>query len=109
MLASSASGTNTLPSSASSSTLPPVVVDGSGNILVPFAGQIHVTGMTAHQVADAILARLKQKSQSPQVLVRIASDIANSVMVYGGVRMPSRIPLTPNREHILDVIALAGE
>ncbi|EGG77816.1 Capsule polysaccharide export protein BexD [Gluconacetobacter sp. SXCC-1] len=108
MLASSASGTNTLPSSASSSTLPPVVVDGSGNILVPFAGQIHVTGMTAHQVADAILARLKQKSQSPQVLVRIASDIANSVMVYGGVRMPSRIPLTPNREHILDVIALAG-
>ncbi|ARW17171.1 polysaccharide biosynthesis/export family protein [Komagataeibacter europaeus] len=90
------------------SNLPPLSVDGSGNIEIPFGGQMHVTGMTTSQLADAITARLKQKSQSPQVLVRILSDITNSVIVYGGVRRPSRIPLTPNREHILDVIALAG-
>ncbi|BAK84252.1 capsule polysaccharide export protein [Komagataeibacter medellinensis NBRC 3288] len=108
MAASSSSGTGTLPATSSSSTLPPVVVDGEGNILVPFSGEIHVAGMTTNQVADAILTRLKQKSQSPQVVVRIVADIANSVMVYGEVRMPSRIPLTPNRERILDVIALAG-
>ncbi|WP_235450424.1 polysaccharide biosynthesis/export family protein [Komagataeibacter europaeus] len=108
MTASSASGTNTQPSPSTAASLPLLSVDGSGDVDVPFAGLIHVTGMTTDQLAETIQARLKKKSQSPQVLVRIASDIANSVMVYGGVQRPSRIPLTPNRERILDVIALAG-
>ena len=90
------------------SNLPPLNVDGNGNIEVPFGGQLYVSGMTTNQLAEAITLRLKWKSQSPQVLVRILSDITNSVIVYGGVREPNRIPLTPNREHILDVIALAG-
>ena len=90
------------------SNLPPLNVDGNGNIEVPFCGQLYVSGMTTNQLAEAITSRLKRKSQSPQVLVRILSDITNSVIVYGGVREPNRIPLTPNREHILDVIALAG-
>ncbi|WP_395369687.1 polysaccharide biosynthesis/export family protein [Komagataeibacter diospyri] len=93
---------------STASSLPPLSVDGNGDIEIPFGGQIHVTGMTTSQLADTITARLKQKSQSPQVVVRILSDITNSVIVYGGVRRPSRIPLTPNQEHILDVIALAG-
>ncbi|WP_202898823.1 polysaccharide biosynthesis/export family protein [Komagataeibacter europaeus] len=105
---SSASGTNTLPSPSTASNLPPLPIDGNGDLDVPFAGLIHVTGMTTDQVAETIQGRLKTKSQSPQVLVRISSDIANSVMVYGGVQRPSRISLTPNRERILDVIALAG-
>ncbi|WP_227001015.1 polysaccharide biosynthesis/export family protein [Komagataeibacter diospyri] len=103
-----AGGASTIPSTSSGSNLPPLSVDASGNIRVPFVGEIHVAGMTTIQVAEAIRTRLKQKSLSPQVLVRIMADIANSVMVYGGVRRPSRVPLTPNREHILDVIALAG-
>ncbi|MBE7730081.1 polysaccharide export protein [Komagataeibacter sp. FXV3] len=102
------SGGTTIPSVSTASNLPPLNVDGAGNIRVPFVGQIHVAGLTTTQVAQTIQARLRQKSQSPQVVVRIVSDIANSVMVYGSVRRPSRIPLTPNRERILDVIALAG-
>ncbi|GAN97288.1 capsule polysaccharide export protein [Komagataeibacter europaeus NBRC 3261] len=108
MAASSASGTNTLPSTSTASNLPLLSVDGNGDLDIPFAGVIHVTGMTTDQVAETIQGRLKRQSQSPQVLVRIASDITNSVMVYGGVQQPSRVPLTPNRERILDVIALAG-
>lgn len=106
--ASAASGTNTMPATSTASNLPPLSVDGSGNINVPFAGQLHVSGMTTIEIAQAIQSRLKQKSQAPQVLVRIYSDIANSVMVYGNVRRPSRVPLTPNQERVLDVIALAG-
>lgn len=104
----SATGASTMPSTSSGSNLPPLSVDASGNVRVPYAGEIHVAGMTTIEVANAIKARLKQQSLSPQVLVRIAADIANSVMVYGGVRRPSRVTLTPNRERILDVIALAG-
>ncbi|WP_239648448.1 polysaccharide biosynthesis/export family protein [Komagataeibacter europaeus] len=101
-------GNANVPGTSTASNLPPLNVDGAGNIRMPFVGSMHVTGMTITQIAQAIQAQLKQKSQSPQVVVRIVSDIANSVMVYGGVRRPSRIPLTPNRERILDVIALAG-
>lgn len=110
MMASTTSsgGASTMPSTSTGSNLPPLSVDASGNIRVPYAGEIHVAGMTTIEVAEAIKARLKQQSLSPQVLVRIAADIANSVMVYGGVRRPSRVALTPNRERILDVIALAG-
>lgn len=108
MSAASAAGGSSNPGTSTASALPPLSVDGAGNIRVPFVGSVHVTGMTTTQVAQAIQAQLKQKSQSPQVVVRIVSDIANSVMVYGGVRRPSRISLTPNRERILDVIALAG-
>lgn len=103
-----ASSVNTMPSTSSGSNLPLLGVDASGNVRVPYAGEIHVTGMTTIQVANAIKVRLQQQSASPQVLVRIVSDIANSVMVYGSIRRPSRIPLTPNRERIMDVIALAG-
>ncbi|MCJ8355722.1 polysaccharide biosynthesis/export family protein, partial [Novacetimonas hansenii] len=70
--------------------------------------EVHVAGLTTSQAVEAITTQLKGKSQSPQVMVRIATDIANSVMVYGAVQHPSRISLTPNRERILDVIALAG-
>lgn len=110
MLASTtaASAVNTMPSTSSGSNLPPLGVDASGNVRVPYAGEIHVAGMTTIQVANAIKDRLRRQSASPQVLVRIVSDIANSVMVYGSVRRPSRVPLTPNRERIMDVIALAG-
>ncbi|MCE2565404.1 polysaccharide biosynthesis/export family protein [Komagataeibacter sp. FNDCF1] len=108
MAAASASGTNATPTPSTTASLPPVSVDGSGIIEIPFAGQIPVAGLTTSQVAQAVTDRLKQKSQAPQVVVRILSDIANSVMVYGNVRQPSRVPLTPNRERILDVIALAG-
>ncbi|MFT8790574.1 polysaccharide biosynthesis/export family protein [Komagataeibacter saccharivorans] len=107
---SSASTTtnSTMPSTSTRSSLPLLSVDGAGNITVPFAGQVHVAGLTTSQAVEAITAQLKGKSQSPQVMVRIATDIANSVMVYGAVQHPSRISLTPNRERILDVIALAG-
>ncbi|ATU73963.1 sugar transporter [Komagataeibacter rhaeticus] len=108
MSAASSSSGNGLLGAAQPSPIPLLGVDGNGNVQVPFVGQINVAGMTASQAAQAIQSRLKQKSAAPQVMVRIATDIANSVMVYGGVRRPSRIPLTPNREHILDVIALAG-
>ena len=103
-----APGNNAIPSSSSSSSLPLLSVNSAGNITVPFAGQVHVAGLTTSQAVEAITAQLKGKSQSPQVMVRIATDIANSVMVYGAVQHPSRISLTPNRERILDVIALAG-
>lgn len=89
-------------------TLNGVVVDRNGNINVPYAGPIFVAGLTPPQVERRIVEDLYGKSQSPQVVVRLLRNVANSVVVMGAVTNPGRVPLTLARERLLDVIAESG-
>ncbi|MFW8695103.1 polysaccharide biosynthesis/export family protein, partial [Mesorhizobium japonicum] len=91
-----------------SQALPGAVVDRSGSISIPFAGQIHVQGLTSTQAAAAIRRALVGKVSNPQVMVAIAGNVSNSVNVLGDVRQPGRVPVGVNRDRILDVIAAAG-
>ncbi|GAA0198207.1 polysaccharide export outer membrane protein [Brevundimonas nasdae] len=91
-----------------SQALPGAVVDRSGSISIPFAGQIHVQGLTSTQAAAAIRRALVGKVANPQVMVAIAGNVSNSVNVLGDVRQPGRVPVGVNRDRILDVIAAAG-
>ncbi|MGU3392493.1 polysaccharide biosynthesis/export family protein [Sphingomonas sp. M1A8_2b] len=94
--------------SASGEALGGITVDRNGNITVPYVGTIQVTGLTLAQVQQKILAGLRGKSQSPQVIVSLRSNVANTVVVMGAVTNPRRIPLTLARERLLDVIADTG-
>jgi len=85
-----------------------VVVDRDGNITVPYAGTISVLGLTTAQVQQRIVAGLRGKSQSPQVVVALRRNVSNTVVVMGAVANPQRVPLTLARERLLDVIADAG-
>lgn len=97
------------PSTAvTSEALPPIAVDATGSVDVPYVGPVQAGGRTTGQVADAIRDALKGKSQNPQVLVRISTDLANSVVVSGDVKKPGREPLTLAHERLLDTIAIAG-
>lgn len=101
-------GTATIQGAAATlSNLPPMVVSGQGTINVPYVGIMNVTGKTTDTVATQIKAALTKKSQAPQVMVRLVQSLTNSVIVYGDVKAPGRVILTPSREAILDVIALA--
>ena len=46
--------------------------------------------------------------RSSEVVVRIASDLASSVIVYGDLHKPGRQPLTLAHERLIDMVALAG-
>lgn len=92
---------------ATLSNLPPMVVSGHGTIDVPYVGKLYVIGKTTDTVAAEIKAALTKKSQAPQVLVRLVQSLTNSAIIYGDVKKPGRIVLTPNRECLLDIIALA--
>lgn len=92
---------------ATLSNLPPMVVSGRGTIDIPYVGKLTVVGKTSDTVASEIKNALTKKSQSPQVLVRLVQSLTNSAIIYGDVKKPGRIILTPNRECLLDVIALA--
>ena len=77
---------------AVTSTVPKIVVDSSGDIALPYAGGVHVAGLTTTQAAQAIQASLRGKAIDPQVMVGIVENIANSVTVTGDVHGPGRYP-----------------
>ena len=105
-----ATGAGEAPPSASGQTVGDagVVVDRDGNITIPYAGTIAVRGLTPAQVQGRIVAALRGKSQSPQVVVSLRRNVANTVVVSGAVAEPRRVPLTLARERLLDVIADTG-
>lgn len=89
-------------------SLPPLVVDRSGNVAIPYGGAITVRGMTPGQAAAAIRRSLTGKVVNPQVIVTQTSNTSNAVTVLGDVRSPGRQPLAANHDRLLDVIAAAG-
>lgn len=89
-------------------TLPRVVVDGQGDLDIPFAGVVHVAGLTPREAGAAIRLALKGRVIDPQVLVDVVASPANSVTIIGEVRNAGRVALAPHADHLLDVLASAG-
>ena len=93
---------------ARAQTFPDVLVAGDGTIKLPYIGTLKVEGRTPSEVQTMIVRALKGKSQSPQALVAIKTNIASTVYVAGDVHAPGRFNLSLQRERLLDAIALAG-
>jgi polysaccharide export outer membrane protein len=96
------------PSTVHSTSLPPQMVDGNGDIIVPYAGRIHVDGRPPEAVQAEIVKQLRGKAHDPEVLVRVAHNVSSTVTVVGEVVTSVRMPLTPAGEHLLDALAAAG-
>ena len=94
--------------SARGEPLASVPVDADGTIKLPYVGRLAVAGRTPAEVEEMIENGLAGKSQSPQVLVTIRTNISNTVYVAGEVRKPGRIDLSVARERLLDAVAIAG-
>ncbi|PYD46766.1 sugar transporter [Novacetimonas pomaceti] len=96
------------PIGAVESRLPVVQVNDEGNITIPYAGKVHVAGLTPSEIEQRIAGSLKNFSTKPAVVVRPLVDQTNVAIVYGDIAKTGRIPLSPNQERVLDVVALAG-
>lgn len=88
--------------------LPPTRIDDQGTIAIPYAGTLHVAGLTTSEVEAAIRRSLRRVSQNPQVLVTLNQAVTNTIIIGGEVARPGRLILQTNRETLSDVIALAG-
>lgn len=99
-----------IPSAAASrsTTFPDQMVNGEGNINIPFVGQVRVVGQLPTQVEAEIVKRLKGIANQPQVLVRRTQNLSSDVTVVGEVARSARIPLTPRGERLLDALAAVG-
>lgn len=88
--------------------LPPTRIDDLGDITIPYAGTMHVAGLTTGEIEATIRNSLRRLSQNPQVLVTLSEAITNSIIIGGEVAKPGRLVLQTNRESLSDVVALAG-
>ncbi|BCW90502.1 hypothetical protein sos41_36720 [Alphaproteobacteria bacterium SO-S41] len=93
---------------ANTATIPPQTVGRDGGISVPFAGRVHVAGLTPEGAEAAIRGRLAGKAMEPQVLVSLTNNVSGTVSVMGEVTGGARIPLSLRGDRLLDVIASAG-
>ena len=89
-------------------SLPDQVVDDSGDIEVPFAGRVHVEGLTIAQVESRISAGLTGKANRPQVIVRLVANTTQTVTVIGDVAHSMEVPMSPGGVRLLRALALAG-
>jgi polysaccharide export outer membrane protein len=93
---------------ATAAALPVVPVGPDGDILLPYVGRVKAAGLTPNDLAEVIRAGLRGKSQSPQVVVTVHEDVGNTIVIMGDVKFPGRKPLSYRREHLLDMVAIAG-
>lgn len=95
-------------STSRSANFPAVQVSEDGQISLPYAGVITVDGDTPLRIQNKIVARLEGQAIEPQVLVVVANNLSNAVVVGGDVRQPGRYPLNLGETTLLDAITLAG-
>lgn len=96
------------PLSAGGTTFPKLRVDAGGNISLPYAGALKVSGMTLPQVENAVRKRLKGKTVDAQVHAELVGDLSGSVLVAGGVKAPGRFSTLQGPLTLLDAINQAG-
>jgi polysaccharide biosynthesis/export protein len=93
---------------ARGTTLPQQMVNGNGQIVVPFVGAVRATGRTLEQISSDIASRLHGIAHRPQVIVRLAGNATETVTVVGDIANNTRVPLTAKGERLLDILASAG-
>lgn len=89
-------------------TLPNQQVDRRGDIAIPYAGSVHVAGLTPADVQKNIEDRLANRALEPQVVVTVLNRRANAVNVIGDVASAAHFALDPGGEHLLGAISRAG-
>jgi polysaccharide export outer membrane protein len=90
------------------SSIPPLTVDESGRIRLPFAGSIQAAGRTPAEIEREVRNRLSAMAHLPQVSVGIVQNSSSTVAVLGAIKTSGRVPITPRGERLLDIIAAAG-
>jgi len=84
------------------------VIDQKGDLMFPYAGRVHLAGLSAED-AQAMLAKALTKSfVEPQVTLRVASYRAAQVYVDGEIHTPGPQPINDIPMGLYEAISRAG-
>jgi polysaccharide biosynthesis/export protein len=91
-------------------TFPNQTIDNQGNISVPYAGQVKAAGLTAPQVEQEIIERIRNRAIEPQAIVAVTDQRTSLISVLGEVNNPLRFGAAYSGagDRILDAITRAG-
>ena len=90
-------------------TFPTQLVDRSGLITVPFAGDVQAAGRALTTIQKDIEARLQNRAIEPQVIVSLVEQNATEVTVVGDVlNGANKFKVRFNGDRVLDMISKAG-
>ena len=85
-----------------------VRVSGDGTISLPFAGKVHVAGMTEEQLREKMVEVLYKYMHNPRVAIFVKEYRSRQVAVLGGVLKPGLYSVNTGADTILDMISQAG-
>lgn len=91
-----------------SATFPNMVVSPTGEISLPYAGILRVSGRTPFEVQKRIVDSLSDRAIQPQATVNVVENRANLVVLNGEVGKPGLYPLSLKGDRVLDLIANGG-
>ncbi len=87
--------------------LPPVRIDGEGNIRLPLIGRVHAAGLSVEQLESHVRDQLSRIMNDPDVSVTVTEFGSRPVSVLGAVRNPGVHQISGNKT-LYEVLSLAG-
>jgi len=87
----------------------PYRMDDEGNISIPFAGTLNLSGRTVVEAQQLVANKLKSKElfTRPEVRVTVLEYSAPQVTILGEVASPGKYPLL-NEKKFVEVLSMAG-
>ena len=85
-----------------------LLVRPDGKVYLPLIGEVQAAGLTAPQVADAIVKRSSSSLRDPKVAVNVRTMNQTRVFVGGEVFKPSFVTYTPGLTAVQAVMQVGG-
>jgi polysaccharide export outer membrane protein len=89
-------------------TLEGLTVSSTGEVFIPYVGNVRVSGMSPDHARETIQQRLTSVSPSVQVQLEIAQNLGSMVSLVGGVSKPGAYPMRDQSYTVLSLIAEGG-
>ncbi|MFM0327122.1 polysaccharide biosynthesis/export family protein [Caballeronia glebae] len=90
------------------SNLGEFVLDGHGNIRLPYAGTIHAAGSTTAELHDAVERRWSRLMLAFDVTVRTSARRGQTVTIQGDLQKPGVYPVGPDTARLSGLLGLAA-
>lgn len=84
-----------------------VIVRPDGGITFPLAGEIEAGGLTANELSNVLVVKLKRYIPNPNVTVSVLKSVSNKVFVIGKVARPGEFIATGYMD-VLQALTMAG-
>ncbi|WP_323034746.1 polysaccharide biosynthesis/export family protein [Pararhodobacter sp.] len=85
-----------------------IPVSASGQVFIPYVGELRIAGMTAEQARREVQQRMSSIVPDGQVQLSVAPGSRNTIDVVTGVARPGRVELPEVSPTILSILAETG-